>query len=153
VTATCFSFKAIRLDDSISGADLDRPGFQALNRGAIRDKSVSDVFIHMRDWFGRPEDAIDMVAREKKLLLAGITSATTSYLRLLPLFFPSGFLFRHGSSRGAGGGNCSVARKAPPSKRDAGERWQRAGCSPFDFLWATLHSRDVKRRSEPASVH
>ncbi len=67
------SYKDIRLDDSITGADLNRPGFLALNSDVLADTSISHVFIHKRDRYGRPEDAIDMVGREKKLLLAGVT--------------------------------------------------------------------------------
>jgi len=67
------SYKDIRLDDSITGADLDRPGFCAFNHDALGNRAYSHLFIHKRDRYGRPEDAIDMVAREKKLLLAGIT--------------------------------------------------------------------------------
>jgi hypothetical protein len=67
------SYKDIRLDDSITGADLHRPGFLALNQDALRQHTYSHIYIHKRDRYGRPEDAIDMVAREKKLLLAGIT--------------------------------------------------------------------------------
>src|SRR5439155_4784931 len=67
------SYKDIRLDDSITGADLDRPGFRHVNQDALSNKAYSHVFIHKRDRFARPEDAIGMVAIEKKLLLAGIT--------------------------------------------------------------------------------
>jgi len=67
------SFKDIRMDDSITGADLNRPGFIALNRDALENTAYSHVLIHKRDRYGRPEDALGMVATEKKLLLAGIT--------------------------------------------------------------------------------
>jgi hypothetical protein len=67
------SYKDIRLDDSVTGADLDRPGFRSLNQDALGNRAYSHIFIHKRDRYGRPEDAIDMVSREKKLLLAGIT--------------------------------------------------------------------------------
>jgi DNA invertase Pin-like site-specific DNA recombinase len=71
------SYKDIRLDDSITGADLDRPGFRTLNQDALGNRSYSHLFIHKRDRYGRPEDAVDMVSREKKLLLAGITIVYT----------------------------------------------------------------------------
>ncbi len=67
------SYKDLRLDDSITGANLNRPGFLALNRDALANKAYSHVFIHRRDRYGRPEDAIGMVGMEKKLLLSGIT--------------------------------------------------------------------------------
>jgi hypothetical protein len=67
------TYKDIRLDDSITGADLNRPGFRTLIQDALALKSISHVLIHKRDRFARPEDAIEMVAIEKKLLLAGLT--------------------------------------------------------------------------------
>ena len=67
------SLKDIRLDDGITGADLKRPGFTALNSDALNDRSISHMFVYRRDRFARPEDAIDMVALEKRLLTAGIT--------------------------------------------------------------------------------
>ncbi|MBI4305431.1 MAG: recombinase family protein [Chloroflexi bacterium] len=72
-THRLISYKDIRLDDSITGADLSRPGFLALNHDALRNKAYSHIFIHKRDRFARPEDAIEMVAIEKRLLLAGLT--------------------------------------------------------------------------------
>jgi hypothetical protein len=67
------TYKDIRLDDSVTGADLDRPGFCAFNADALANRAYSHLFIHKRDRYGRLEDAFDMVGREKKLLLAGIT--------------------------------------------------------------------------------
>jgi hypothetical protein len=67
------SHKGIRLDDGISGSDLNRPGFLAVNRDALADARISHVFIYQRDRFARPEDALEMVQVEKKLLEAGIT--------------------------------------------------------------------------------
>ncbi len=67
------SYKAIRLDDGVTGADLTRPGFLAVNRDVLADRAVSHLFIYKRDRFARPEDALDMVQVEKKLLAAGVT--------------------------------------------------------------------------------
>lgn len=67
------SYKDIRLDDSVTGADLTRPGFLALINDAHANPSISHLFIFKRDRFARPEDAIEMVSIERKLLLAGIT--------------------------------------------------------------------------------
>jgi hypothetical protein len=67
------SFKAVRLDDGITGSDLTRPGFLALNRDALADPSVSHVFFFKRDRFARPDDAMQAAIIEKNLLLAGIT--------------------------------------------------------------------------------
>src|SRR5437763_156715 len=50
------TYRDIRLDDGITGADLRRPGFLALRRDAIADRSVSHLFIYRRDRLARPED-------------------------------------------------------------------------------------------------
>lgn len=67
------SFKDLRLDDGITGADLTRPGFVALISDARGDRSVSHLLINRRDRFARPEDAIKMVSIEKDLRLEGLT--------------------------------------------------------------------------------
>ncbi len=67
------SYKDIRLDDGISGSDLTRPGFLAVSRDALGDKTVSHVFIYKRDRFARPNDAMQAAQLEKQLLMAGIT--------------------------------------------------------------------------------
>src|SRR5262245_38982662 len=65
--------KALRLDDGISGSDLNRPGFLAVIEDALADRTVSHLFIFKRDRFARPGDAIPMVQVEKRLLEVGIT--------------------------------------------------------------------------------
>src|SRR5262249_50766175 len=67
------SYKGLRLDDGISGADLTRPGFVALIHDARADRSISHLLIYRRDRFARPEDAIKMVSIEKDLRLDGLT--------------------------------------------------------------------------------
>ena len=67
------SYKAIRLDDGISGSDLTRPGFLAVIADAITDPTISHLFIFKRDRFARPGDAMPVVMLEKSLLEAGIT--------------------------------------------------------------------------------
>ena len=67
------SYKGLRVDDGISGADMNRPGFLALIGDAQRDPTISHVLSYRRDRFARPEDAIPMVAIEKRLRLAGVT--------------------------------------------------------------------------------
>jgi Recombinase/Resolvase, N terminal domain len=67
------SHKAIRLDDGITGGDMTRPGFLAVSRDALSDRSISHLFIYKRDRFARPEDAMGMAQIEKRLLEAGIT--------------------------------------------------------------------------------
>jgi hypothetical protein len=64
------AYRDIRLDDGISGADLGRPGFLALQRDALTDSAVSHLFIYLRDRLARPEDANAMVTFEKGLLMA-----------------------------------------------------------------------------------
>jgi hypothetical protein len=72
-TLRLHSYKAIRLDDGITGSDLSRPGFLAFNRDALADSAVSHVFFFKRDRFARPDDAMQAAQIEKKLLRAGIT--------------------------------------------------------------------------------
>lgn len=67
------SFKALRIDDGITGADLNRPGFLAVNQDAFADRTISHVFIYKRDRFARPADTTEIVQIEKKLRKAGIT--------------------------------------------------------------------------------
>ena len=64
---------SICLDDSISGANLDRPGFRAMVERASTDKRISHVFIYKRDRFARPEEASGMVQLENQLRRKGIT--------------------------------------------------------------------------------
>ena len=67
------SYKALRLDDGITGSDMTRPGFLAFIGGAKEDRSISHVFFYKRDRFARPADAFTASSLEKDLLLAGIT--------------------------------------------------------------------------------
>jgi len=67
------SYKDIRLDDGITGADLTRPGFLAVSKDALADKTISHLFIYKRDRFARPNDAMQVAQIEKRLLTAGMT--------------------------------------------------------------------------------
>jgi hypothetical protein len=67
------TYKAVRLDDGITGSDLTRPGFRAVIDDALADRGVSHLFIYKRDRFARPEDAMEVAQVEKKLLEAGLT--------------------------------------------------------------------------------
>jgi len=67
------SYKDIRLDDAISGADLSRPGFLAVQVDLMANTRKSHLFIHMRDRFGRPSDAYEMAMREKSIRFEGVT--------------------------------------------------------------------------------
>ncbi len=66
-------YKAIRMDDGISGFEENRPGRVLLNQDAKADKSISHVYIYKRDRYSRPEDAFEACLLEKKLLYAGLT--------------------------------------------------------------------------------
>src|SRR5215207_4444740 len=59
-------YKHIYLDDGITGADLDRPGFTAFRRDACADVRVSHVLIHMPDRFARPEQASKAMLMEQE---------------------------------------------------------------------------------------
>src|SRR5262245_57547069 len=76
------AYKDIRVDDGITGSDLTRPGFLALNRDALADTSVSHVFFFKRDRFARPDDAMQAAQIEKQLLLAGVTVVHSDGLTL-----------------------------------------------------------------------
>lgn len=67
------SYKGIRLDDAITGANLERPGFLAFIDDLLKDSSYSHGFILRRDRFARPDEASEMVLREKRLAQAGVT--------------------------------------------------------------------------------
>ena len=59
------TYKGLRIDDGITGSDLNRPGFRAVIRDVLSDKRISHLFIYQRDRFARPEDALEMVSIEK----------------------------------------------------------------------------------------
>lgn len=67
------SYKDVRLDDAISGADLERAGLGSLKADATADKAISHIYLLRRDRLARPEDAQFMVLWEKELRWAGIT--------------------------------------------------------------------------------
>ena len=67
------SYKGIRLDDAITGADMQRPGFLALREDATADEVISHLFVYARDRFARPQQAWYMVGVEMSLKHAGIT--------------------------------------------------------------------------------
>lgn len=71
------AYKAIRLDDAITGADLDRPGLQALIADAIADSSISHLFVYKRDRIGRPEDPCVLLMMEHQIRRAGVTIVTS----------------------------------------------------------------------------
>jgi DNA invertase Pin-like site-specific DNA recombinase len=66
-------YKSLRLDDSISGRSMDRPGFLSLLEDAKRDCSISHVFVWQRDRLARPEDAMSMAVRDRQMREKGVT--------------------------------------------------------------------------------
>src|SRR5271155_1694514 len=50
-------FKGIFLDDGVTGANLQREAFTLFRETALRDRSVSHLFIYKSDRFARPEQA------------------------------------------------------------------------------------------------
>ncbi len=66
------SYRSIRLDNAITGWDLNRPGLLALIQDAIADLAVTHVFVFKRDRLGRPEYAAEMMQIEQRLNIAGI---------------------------------------------------------------------------------
>jgi len=68
-----YSYQSLRLDDAITGADLERPGLKALVDDAINDPANSHAFAFKRDRLGRPDSPIDMMVIEGGLSHNGIT--------------------------------------------------------------------------------
>ena len=73
IDRSLYSYKALHIDNGITGSDPNRPGYAALNRDAVSDPTISHVLIFKRDRYSRPEDAVEALQTEKKLLHAGIT--------------------------------------------------------------------------------
>lgn len=67
------SYKSIRLDDSITGADMQRPGFLALMNEAQVDRAVSHILAYRRDRLARPHDAMGMANTELDIRKLGVT--------------------------------------------------------------------------------
>ena len=67
------SHRHIYLDNAITGANLERAGFQSLIRDVMSDKRVSHVLVYKRDRLGRPDDPIPMMVIEQSLTTAGVT--------------------------------------------------------------------------------
>ena len=67
------SHKSLRIDDGISGAELDRPGFQAVLHDVTTSTRISHVLAHRRDRLARPEDALKMATIERDIRHQGVT--------------------------------------------------------------------------------
>lgn len=61
------------LDDAITGADMERSGLVELIDESLSNKSISHIFVYMRDRLGRPENPVEMMVIEVQLLQAGLT--------------------------------------------------------------------------------
>lgn len=66
-------FRHLYLDDGITGADLDRPGFRAFVEEALTNQDISHLFAFKRDRLGRPDDPLSMMTIEQQLSRAGLT--------------------------------------------------------------------------------
>lgn len=67
------SYKSLRIDDAVTGSDLNRMGFCALLADAKENKSISHIFAYRRDRLARPEDASDMMGLERRVRETGVT--------------------------------------------------------------------------------
>jgi hypothetical protein len=67
------TYKSLRIDDAITGADLERPGLKALVADAMNDSTNSHVFAFKRDRLGRPDSPVEMMTIEGGLRRAGVT--------------------------------------------------------------------------------
>ncbi|WP_254509203.1 recombinase family protein [Anatilimnocola floriformis] len=67
------SYKSLRIDDAVTGSDLNRTGFCALLADATKNKSISHIFAYRRDRLARPEDASEMMSLERRVREAGVT--------------------------------------------------------------------------------
>jgi hypothetical protein len=67
------ALKSLRLDDGVTGGDLSRPGYQAVNDEALRDRTISHLFFYKRDRFARPQESLEAALIEKRLSINGIT--------------------------------------------------------------------------------
>ena len=58
------AYKSIRLDNAVTGANLERPGLKALVDDAMDDPAISHVLAFKRDRLGRPDSPVEMMAIE-----------------------------------------------------------------------------------------
>jgi len=74
----------VYVDVGISGAEMQRPGFDAFLKRAVDDKSVTHCFIHMRDRLARPNEPAEAMLIESRLRRANKTLVFSDGI-LLPL--------------------------------------------------------------------
>lgn len=65
--------KSIRLDDAVSGSELQRPGLDVLQKDVVSDQAISHLFVYRRDRLGRPNDPVDMMLIEQRIRCSGVT--------------------------------------------------------------------------------
>ena len=70
------NLRDIYIDDAISGGDLTRPGLRKFLDDAIKDKTVSHVYVFKRDRLGRPQNLLEMMHIERELISHGVTLVT-----------------------------------------------------------------------------
>lgn len=66
------------LDNAISGADMNRPGFLLFHQRATTDREVTHAMFWARDRFARPEQAEKAVSLEKDILLNGTATVVSN---------------------------------------------------------------------------
>ena len=67
------SYKSIRLDDGITGSNLNRQGLQKLISDVTNSVEISHIFAYRRDRISRPEEPLETLQIEKQLGHCGIT--------------------------------------------------------------------------------
>jgi len=70
------NLRDIHIDDAISGGDLTRSGLRTFLADAVRDKTVSHVYVFKRDRLGRPQNLLEMMHIERELISHGVTLVT-----------------------------------------------------------------------------
>lgn len=68
-----FSYKSIRLDDAVTGAELARKGLGALVADVENDATLSHIFVFKRNRLGRPDSPLDLMVIEAGILRQGAT--------------------------------------------------------------------------------
>ena len=70
------NLRDIYIDDAVSGGDLTRPGLRKFLDDAVKDKTVSHVYVFKRDRLGRPQNLLEMMHIERELISHGVTLVT-----------------------------------------------------------------------------
>ncbi|MFM8893385.1 MAG: recombinase family protein, partial [Planctomycetia bacterium] len=70
-------FRGLYLDDAVSGTRTKRPAFDAMIEDIKADPTISHLFVHKRDRFGRPKNPVTLMMVQEQLSSAGITIVTS----------------------------------------------------------------------------